>query len=78
MSRIDGAVLACPNGVCHAIGVILDGQADPGCTPARGSRYNSALRYVVGKPRLAVVVSEDRTVDVIPDFKLDSHHQPTP
>ncbi len=66
-SSIDGAVLACPNGVCHAIGVILDGQADPTrCTPSRGSRYNSALRYVDScKPRLAVVVSDDRTVNVI-------------
>lgn len=45
-SSIDGAMIADPNGVCHAIGVILDGNATPKCTPARGGRYNSAVRYV--------------------------------
>ena len=57
-----------PRGVCHAVGVILDGVARPECTPARGSRYNSAIRYVhsCDTPRLAVVVSDDRTVDVVP------------
>ena len=67
-STIDGAILVDPRCVCHAVGVILDGAARPECTPARGSRYNSAIRYVYScdTPRLAVVVSDDRTVDVIP------------
>ena len=68
VSSIDGAILVDPQGVCYAVGVILDGPARPECTPARGSRYNSAIRYVhsTNSPRLAVVVSDDRTVDVIP------------
>ena len=68
VSSIDGAILVDPHGVCHAVGVILDGAARPECTPARGSRFNSAVRYVRSSPtpRLAVVVSDDRTVDVIP------------
>ena len=68
VSSIDGAILVDPHGVCHAVGVILDGAARPECTPARGSRYNSTIRYVAssGTPRLAVVVSDDGTVDVIP------------
>ena len=68
VSSVDGAILVDPRGVCHAIGVILDGAARPECTPARGSRYNSAIRYVYAcdQPRLAVVVSDDRTVDVVP------------
>lgn len=68
VSSIDGAILVDPRGDCHAVGVILDGAARPECTPARGSRYNSAIRYVLScdTPRLAVVVSDDQTVDVVP------------
>ena len=68
VSSIDGAILIDPRGDCHAVGVILDGGARPECTPARGSRYNSAIRYVYScdTPRLVVVVSDDRTVDVVP------------
>jgi len=68
VSSIDGAILVDPRGDCHAVGVILDGAARSECTPARGSRYNSAIRYVLScdTPRLAVVVSDDRTVDVVP------------
>ena len=72
VSSIDGAILVDPRGDCHAVGVILDGGARPECTPARGSRYNSAIRYVYScdTPRLAVVVSDDRTVDVVPLLPL--------
>ncbi|MCA9716218.1 MAG: hypothetical protein KC468_16170 [Myxococcales bacterium] len=68
VSDIDGTIIVDPHCVCHAIGVILDGPARPECTPSRGSRYNSGIRYVGASevPRLAVVVSDDRTVDVIP------------
>ena len=67
VSRIDGSVLVDPEGVCHAVGVILDGEARPDCLPARGARYNSAVRYIRGAAvgRLAVVVSDDRTVEVV-------------
>ena len=72
VSDIDGAIIIDSHCVCHAIGVILDGPARVECTPARGSRYNSAIRYVgaTDSPRLAVVVSDDRTVDVIPVLPL--------
>jgi len=68
VSGIDGSIIVDPKCICHAIGVILDGPARPECTPSRGSRYNSAVRYIgsTETPRLAVVVSDDRTVDVIP------------
>ncbi len=64
---IDGAILIAPDGVCHAIGVILDGPVNAACTPSRGGRYNSAVRYVSNAPgRLAFIVSDDQTSDVVP------------
>ena len=68
ISRIDGAILMDPCGTCYAVGVILDGPARSEEAPSRGSRYNSGLRYVhaAGTRRLAVVISDDHTVDVIP------------
>jgi len=70
-SRIDGTILVAPNGTCYAIGVILDGEVDAQCTPSRGARYNSGIRYVAAGavPRVAIVMSEDRTLDVIPLFR---------
>jgi hypothetical protein len=46
LTAIDGAVLIDPSGRCHGAGVILDGQAAASWDPSRGSRYNSAKRYV--------------------------------
>jgi len=68
VSGIDGAVMVDPEGMCHAVGVILDGMAAEECTPSRGSRFNSGVRYVSGSAhqRLAIVVSDDRTVDMFP------------
>ena len=68
VSSIDGAVIIDPHGLCHAIGVILDGQSGSKCTPSRGARYNSAIRYVDSseKSRLAIVISDDQTIDIIP------------
>jgi hypothetical protein len=68
VSGIDGTILLDPAGICHAIGVILDGEATNDCSPARGSRYNSALRYVRNEKfaRLAIVASDDRTIDLTP------------
>ncbi len=72
LTGIDGAVVVDPNGYCHAIGVILDGHASAHGNPGRGARYNSALRYIQsamerGISTLAIVVSEDGGVDIIPD-----------
>ena len=71
VSSIDGAILVDPFGVCHAVGVILDGMTQPECTPSRGARFNSGVRYVYAgeASRLAIVVSDDETVDVIPELR---------
>lgn len=76
LAAIDGAVLVDPSGVCYAAGVILDGLATEAGTSARGARFNSSLRYVLTRRRLphaprclAVVVSEDGTVDVVPPIR---------
>lgn len=68
VSGIDGTIILDPAGFCHAIGIILDGEATEQCTPSRGSRYNSGVRYVHkgSHRRLAIVVSDDQTVDIIP------------
>jgi len=68
LTGIDGAVLLDTDGYSHAIGAILDGPATPEGDPARGARFNSAVRYVRSLsdrqiPALAVVVSEDGSVD---------------
>ena len=67
LTPIDGAILLSPDGVCYAIGVILDGMATKKGDPGRGARYNSAIRYVETSkvPSLAVVISEDGGVDLI-------------
>jgi uncharacterized protein YifN (PemK superfamily) len=68
VTGIDGTILLDPHGMCHAIGVILDGAANDSCTPSRGSRFNSGIRYVQPEHprRLAIIVSEDRSVDIVP------------
>ena len=68
VSSVDGAVLIDAHCVCYAVGVILDGAVNSDCTPSRGARYNSGIRYIgtSEKQRLAIIVSDDKTVDVIP------------
>jgi hypothetical protein len=73
ITAIDGAVLMDTEGTCHAIGVILDGEAVPVGNPGRGARYNSSLRYhanmnKLGKQCLVVVVSEDGSAEWIPEL----------
>ncbi|MBV9948139.1 MAG: DNA integrity scanning protein DisA nucleotide-binding domain protein, partial [Myxococcales bacterium] len=73
VTAIDGAVLLDPASTCHAVGVILDGLATVDGSPARGARYNSALRYVAtrkDRPTLAVIVSEDGLVTMHPTLRL--------
>ena len=57
--------------------VITDGQHAYGLgtrDPARGSRYNSAIRYQKMVPdTLLVVISDDGTVDLVPDLKPQVH-----
>ena len=49
----------------------MDGRASKYGDPGRGARFNSAIRYVESSnaPCFAVVVSEDRGVDLIPDLR---------
>jgi hypothetical protein len=74
VTAIDGAVMLDTSGVCHAIGVILDGEAVEFGNPARGARFNSSLRYYARmenrkKDCLVVVISEDGTAEWIPELR---------
>ncbi|WP_416212158.1 DNA integrity scanning protein DisA nucleotide-binding domain protein [Nostoc sp. DedQUE08] len=70
ITGIDGAVLIDSSSMCYAIGVILDGLASNKGSSARGARYNSAIRYVETSqyPCIAIVVSEDGSIDLVPDL----------
>ena len=70
-SRIDGAMLVSPDGVCYAIGVILDGVANHKGSSERGSRYNSTVRYVYASDCacIGLVVSDDGMVDTVPEYR---------
>lgn len=70
LTTIDGALMIDFEGVCYALGVILDGNASEKSQRGRGARYNSGLAYVdtqkkLGYECLAIVVSEDGTVDIL-------------
>lgn len=72
ITSIDGAVLLDIDGICHGIGVILDGMATEKGDPSRGARYNSVVRYVqtiATTPNFSncfsVVVSEDGDVNIV-------------
>ncbi|MEV6208671.1 hypothetical protein [Kitasatospora sp. NPDC051914] len=71
LTDMDGAVLIDPQGRCHAVGVILDGIAQGAGDPARGSRFNNAVRYLGANPPATVVIafSADGGVDVLPKLK---------
>ena len=78
VTSIDGAVLLDRNCQCHAIGVILDGLATEKGNAARGSRYNSAVRYHdhFGKNSslIIIIVSEDGMIDLIPNLMPQIKH----
>jgi hypothetical protein len=83
LSSIDGAVLIDQYACCHAIGVILDGVASDLGSPARGARYNSAVRYLEYARSqehlcIAIVVSDDGTADLLPKPPYDSSSNPRP
>lgn len=75
-ASIDGALLLDADGVCHSLGVILDGNVSEESkgAPARGARYNSALRYLAScrarnSKAVAIVISEDGSTDIIPKLR---------
>ncbi len=71
VTSIDGAVMIDPGGHCHAVGVILDGQATGTGDPSRGARYNSAVRYEEAQrgDALVIVVSEDGMINLQPRLR---------
>ena len=68
LGLVDGAVLLGPDGRCHAFGVILYGAATDHGDPARGSRDTTRRATTARNIALLVVISDDRTVDLIPSF----------
>lgn len=72
MCTADGAVFLAPDGVCYGFGYTIDGEAASGAQRSRGSRFNSAFRYVSanGRKCVALVVSVDGTVDVLPQLPI--------
>lgn len=79
LTGIDGSVLIDLNGIAYAKGAILDGIVGYNGDASRGSRYNSALTYEehrgMEKPTMIIVVSEDETVNVIPDYIPKINHE---
>ena len=70
LGSVDGAIILGPDGRCHAFGVILDGAADEKGDRARGSRFNSAVRYQNAEKAksMIVVISDDGTIDLLPQL----------
>lgn len=68
LTDMDGAMLVDPQGRCHAIGVILDGTAHGRGDPARGSRFNNAVRYLDSErpPAIVIVYSSDGVINILP------------
>lgn len=79
LASIDGAIYLDPEGKCHAFGVILDGLNCDGVLSARGSRYNSAVKYVSMKDLvgqcIAFVMSEDGGIDVVHNLDMSGDIQ---
>ena len=74
LTSIDGAMFLDFNCNCYGIGIILDGDAVIEGLTSRGARYNSAINYIErqkqqGKNFIAVIISEDGTVDIYPNIK---------
>ncbi|OGP76870.1 MAG: hypothetical protein A2W09_03825 [Deltaproteobacteria bacterium RBG_16_50_11] len=71
-TSIDGSIIMSPDGVCHAIGAILDGIATAKGDSSRGARYNSAIRYYESSKNkyacFIIIVSEDGMVDIMPNL----------
>ncbi len=77
LGRIDGAVFLGPDGRCYAFGVILDGLAATSGDRARGSRFNSAVRYqrTSSVGTVVIVISDDGTVNLIPTLMPQVSHR---
>jgi DNA integrity scanning protein DisA with diadenylate cyclase activity len=77
VTAIDGAVLLDFDGLCYAIGVILDGTVKPGDgDSSRGARYLAAIKYLNWSEKndhkcLIIVVSEDGMINIFPEKKSE-------
>lgn len=76
LTSIDGALFMDINGTIYGFGIIVDGKAIAKGTAERGARYNSAKNYIAnsaekGINNVALVVSEDRTVDLLTETPAD-------
>ncbi len=76
ITAIDGAILVDFNGKCYAMGAIFDGDMTIKGNMERGARYNSTVNYIErqkekGRVFLAVIISEDRTVDIYPNTETE-------
>ncbi|SFE87798.1 DisA checkpoint controller nucleotide-binding [Paenibacillus algorifonticola] len=72
LTSIDGAIYFDTSGACHAIGVILDGLAQPHLgDSSRGARFHSAYHYLEklkGTTGCVIaIISEDGMVNLIPE-----------
>lgn len=70
LTSIDGAVMLTEDGICYAIGVIVDGIAYIDSDSSRGARYNSGKTYIkncIDKNIrcFAAIISEDKTIDIL-------------
>jgi hypothetical protein len=66
LAKVDGALHIGADMHLHGFACLLDGRSFPGEDPARGARYNSALRFTAENTNIiVVVVSSDRPVSVI-------------
>jgi len=73
---IDGAVMVDLQGVCHGLGLILDGIETTQVNRARGARYNSSRRYFDSHPDcVVIVISEDGMFDIFPEESTESLSQ---
>ena len=74
ITSIDGAIILDLEGNAYAMGAILDGQAIENSNRGRGARYNSGYTYVKNRDRpcFCVIVSEDKTTDVISNSDMFS------
>lgn len=78
ITSIDGCILIDKEGICYAIGVILDGLATDKGDSSRGARYNSAIRYYehfgTKHPTVLVIISEDGMINLIPNLRPQIKH----
>lgn len=70
LASIDGALMIGFDGMCYALGAILDGNASEFSQRGRGARYNSGIAYVDTQHKLdqncmIAVISEDETLDIL-------------